>query len=396
VASRAAAVAVAAAAASGPADPPFWALHRVADNTGLGPERVGDGVSDPTVAVYESRAADWAAQRSARRPERAAALGDGVVDGPVVDLGCGPGWHLPHLGTGAVGLDAARAMLDLAPADHPRVQARLDALPFRRGSLGGAWGSKSYVHLARTAVPLALADLHRALVPDAPVDLTVFGGDTEHESFADDEFPGRRFSGWPVPMLRDVLVGAGFAVEDLTVVSGVDLVPQLLCRLRRDRTLPDTVGPGMRLLVCGLNPSVLSADIGVGFARPGNRYWPAALAAGLVSRDRDTRHALVHHGIGMTDLVKRATPRADALTTDEYRDGVGRVGRLVEWLQPGAVVMVGLAGWRATVDRKAVAGLQDEPFGGRPVYVMPSTSGLNASSRLEDLTAHLAAAATLA
>ncbi len=51
-----------------------------------------------------------------------------------------------------------------------------------------------------------------------------------------------------------------------------------------------------------------SADAGVGFARPGNRYWPAALAAGLVTVDRDARHALVHHGIGMTDLVKRATP----------------------------------------------------------------------------------------
>ena len=58
--------------------------------------------------------------------------------------------------------------------------------------------------------------------------------------------------------------------------------------------------------------------------------------------------------------------------------------------------MVGLAGWRAAVDRKAVAGVQAEPFGGRPVYVMPSTSGLNASSRLEDLTAHLVSAAALA
>ena len=348
------------------------------------------------MAVYEARAADWAAQRSARRPERAAALGTRALDGPVADLGCGPGWHLPLLGPGAVGLDAARAMLDLAPAGHPRVQSRLDALPFRRGGLGGAWASKSYVHLARAAVPLALADLHRALAPGAPVDLTVFGGDTEHESFADDDFAGRRFSGWPEPMLRDVLVGAGFAVEDLVVETAADLVPQLLCTLRRERTLPDTVGPGMRLLVCGLNPSVYSADAGIGFARPGNRFWPAALAAGLVSRDRDTRHALVHHGIGMTDLVKRATPRADALAADEYRDGVGRVSRLVEWLQPGAVVMVGLAGWRATVERKAVAGLQPEPFGGRPAYVMPSTSGLNASSRLDDLTDHLRRAAALA
>ena len=60
------------------------------------------------------------------------------------------------------------------------------------------------------------------------------------------------------------------------------------------------------------------------------------------------------------------------------------------------VVMVGLAGWRAAVDRKAVAGEQPEAFGGRPVYVMPSTSGLNAGSRLDDLVDHLRAAAHLA
>ena len=98
----------------------------------------------------------------------------------------------------------------------------------------------------------------------------------------------------------------------------------------------------------------------------------------------------------MTDLVKRATPRADELTVDEYRDGVERVRRLVDWLRPGAIVMVGLSGWRAAIDRKAVAGVQAEPFGGRPVYVMPNTSGLNAHSRLEDLADHLRAAADLA
>ncbi|HYJ73615.1 MAG TPA: uracil-DNA glycosylase family protein [Actinomycetota bacterium] len=362
-----------------------------------GAEGSGD-VGDPTLAVYEARAADWAAERTAAHPERASALAARSGDGPVVDLGCGPGWHLPHLGPDAIALDGARAMLDLVPgyAPVPRVHARLDALPFRRSALAGAWASKSYVHLGRPDVPLALADLHRALAVGAPADLTLFGGDVDAHAFADDPFAGRRFSGWPETMLRDVLVGGGFTVDDLEVEPRADGIAYLLASVRRARTLPDTVGAGMRLLVCGLNPSIYSADVGTGFARPGNRYWPAALAAGLVSRDRDTRHALVAHGIGMTDLVKRATPRADALTTDEYRAGVERIERLVRWLQPGAVVMVGLAGWRAAVDRKAVAGIQPEPFGNRPVYVMPSTSGLNASSRLDDLTDHLRQSAALA
>ncbi|MBW3573889.1 MAG: G/U mismatch-specific DNA glycosylase, partial [Actinobacteria bacterium] len=84
----------------------------------------------------------------------------------------------------------------------------------------------------------------------------------------------------------------------------------------------------MRLLVCGLNPSVYSADRGRGFARPGNRFWPAVTAAGLVSRAHDPRRALVHDGIGMTDLVKRATGASAELSKDEYRTGTARVERL--------------------------------------------------------------------
>jgi TDG/mug DNA glycosylase family protein len=356
---------------------------------------VASAPADGTLAAYEARAAEWVADREPLDPERAAALGASALDGPVVDLGCGPGWHLPLLGPGAIGLDGSRTMLDLA-GGAPRVQADLSALPFRRGSLGGGWASKSYVHLDRRAAPLAFADLHRSLAVGAPAELTLFGGDADDHTYANDPIPGRHFSFWPAPMLRRVLVGAGFTVDSLVEEPWPGSAPHLLVRLRRERTLADTVGPGMRLLVCGLNPSVYSADVGHGFARPGNRYWPAALAAGIVTKDHDPRHALVQDGIGMTDLVKRATPRADELTTDEYRAGVERVGALVEWLQPGAVVMVGLAGWRAAVDRKAVAGLQPAPFGGRPAYVMPSTSGLNAHSRLDDLAEHLRAAAALA
>ncbi len=148
------------------------------------------------------------------------------------------------------------------------------------------------------------------------------------------------------------------------------------------------------LLICGLNPSVYSAETLVGFGRPGNRFWPAALAAGIATVDCEPRHALAHHGMGMTDLVKRATPRADELTTDEYRAGLERVERLCAWLRPEAVCFVGLAGWRAAADRKATPGWQESDLGGSPVYVMPSTSGLNAHSSLADLTDHLRCAAT--
>jgi TDG/mug DNA glycosylase family protein len=164
----------------------------------------------------------------------------------------------------------------------------------------------------------------------------------------------------------------------------------------RRRALADTVADGMRLLVCGVNASFYSADAGVGYARPGNRFWPAALAAGIVDRDRDPLAALASRGVGMTDFVKRPTRTAAEVTGSEYRHGFARLERLAEWLQPGAVCFVGLSGWRAAVNPKAVAGAQPEPVGGRPAYVMPSTSGLNARTPLGELTEHLVAAAALA
>jgi len=163
-------------------------------------------------------------------------------------------------------------------------------------------------------------------------------------------------------------------------------------RARRLQTLPDTVGPRMRLLVCGLNPSVVAADAGVGFAGPTNRFWPAALQAGLVTEARDPLHALLVDGVGMTDLVKRATKGTAELSSAEYRAGAERVERLVRWLKSPVVLFVGLEGWRAALDRRAQAGVQPSTFGGATAYVMPSTSGLNAHVQLPDLVEHIRAA----
>ena len=192
--------------------------------------------------------------------------------------------------------------------------------------------------------------------------------------------------------LGDLVAGAGFTVQSGpsdTRRGTLEVVAE------RQRTLADSVAPGMRLLVCGVNPSLYSADAGVGYARPGNRFWPAALAAGVATVDRDPVAALTL-GLGMTDFAKRATRTAAEVTRAEYEAGFGRVSRLVEWLGPGAVCFVGLSGWRTVVDGRAVAGVQAERIGGRPAYVMPSTSGLNARTSLDELADHLTAAWDLA
>ena len=228
-----------------------------------------------------------------------------------------------------------------------------------------------------TNLPLTLADLHLALSPQDEVVVHL-----EAKPSLD----------WSRQRAVDLVIGAGFLSCDKVTKKSSGFV----LRLKRIRSLPDTVSPKMHVLIVGLNPSPYSADSGIGYGRPGNRFWPAALKAGLVSIDRDPRHALTHHGVGMTDLVRRTTARADEVERTEFETGFERVERLAAWLKPKVCCFIGLGGWRQVVDRKAVAGWQTDSVGGSPVYVMPHTSGLNAHSRLEDLAEHLLAVSAMA
>jgi len=360
----------------------------------------------PTIEVYEREAAGYAVRRGVQRPERASAFAGAVApEGVRLDLGCGPGHYLPLLGEPAVAVDAAASMVRAAREAHPSVPAvRADLLhlPFGRGTVAGVWASKAHQHVPAADLPAALAEVHRILPVGGRFDLTVFAGPdgqpTSEEVTDDDsgdDLPGRWFTWWEPTHLRAVIEAAGFAVDQLELVGAPHqgAHARIEVTATASRALPDHVGPGMRLLCCGLNPSLHAADAGVGYVTGSNRFWRAMEAAGLATRDRDPRHLLHHDRIGMTDLVKRPTARADELATAEYRAGVERLEALCTWLRPAAVAVVGLAGWRAAVDRKAAVGWQPRTLGPSPVYVLPSTSGLNAGTSLDDLVGHLLAAA---
>jgi TDG/mug DNA glycosylase family protein len=352
-------------------------------------------MDDDTVAVYEARAKEWAEKRPPRFRDEAREFAAAVPDARLrVDLGSGPASYAADLGRPLVMLDAAYEMVHLAhrlAPDVPCVQADVNALPFAQRSVGGGWARGTYHHLPRGELPFALADLHRALAVDAALTMSMTRGDLDWDTIPDDAFEGRFFAAWQAEALERVIVGAGFSVTNVSVEESWVHV-----HARRVRTLPDYVAPGMRLLVVGLNPSLRAADAGVGFATPGNRFWPAALAAGIAGVDRDPRDALVEHGTGMTDLVKNASASAARLTVCEYRAGAERVEALVRWLAPRVVCFVGLAGYRAAVDKQAQPGPQSAGFGGAATYVMPNTSGLNARCSLQELTDHLRAARALA
>jgi double-stranded uracil-DNA glycosylase len=154
------------------------------------------------------------------------------------------------------------------------------------------------------------------------------------------------------------------------------------------KPVADLVGPGLEVLFCGINPSLLSSETGHHFARPGNRFWPALHLAGFTPRRLrpDEGHELPRYGVGVTNLVDRPTRAAADVTNAELRVGVHALARLAEHRRPEAVAILGISAFRVAFDRpRAVLGLQDETVGGCPLWALPNPSGLNAHHRLEDL-----------
>jgi TDG/mug DNA glycosylase family protein len=164
-------------------------------------------------------------------------------------------------------------------------------------------------------------------------------------------------------------------------------------------TVPDLVAPGLAVLLCGINPSLWSGATGYHFANPSNRLWPVLELAGWTPRRLHPTETseLLAAGIGITNLVPRATARADELTDAEVREGLPRVETLAERWRPGFVAFLGLGAYRiATGDRRAVVGEQSGLLGGSRVWLLPNPSGLNASwqlPRLVEAYAHLRVAA---
>lgn len=146
-------------------------------------------------------------------------------------------------------------------------------------------------------------------------------------------------------------------------------------------------GPGLRVLFVGINPSLRSAEVGHHFARPGNRFWPTLFAAGFTPRrlTPDEDDLLPSFGLGVANIVARPTRAATELTAAELRAGAVILEQTVRSWTPRLVAMVGVVAYRAAFQRSdASMGLQREPVGGRPVWVLPNPSGLNAHYKPAD------------
>lgn len=154
------------------------------------------------------------------------------------------------------------------------------------------------------------------------------------------------------------------------------------------RTVPDVLAPGLDVLFCGINPGLYSGATRHHFARPGNRFWAALHAGGFTDRIVSPweERALLGYGLGITNLVARATAAATDLEPHELRDGRVRLVRKVRRFRPRALAVLGIGAYRLAFDEpRAVAGRQLETIGRTIVWVLPNPSGLNANHQLPDL-----------
>jgi TDG/mug DNA glycosylase family protein len=168
------------------------------------------------------------------------------------------------------------------------------------------------------------------------------------------------------------------------------------------KTLPDTVGPGLKLLFVGINPGLHTVAVQAPFALRGNRFYPALYRAGITDRvidasaglHDDDREHLLARGVGITSLVAAATRRADELSVEQLREGAVLLEARVATLKPRVVAMLGIIAYRAAFGRpKTAVGPQTELLGGSALWVVPNPSGLNAHETAQSLgTAYRAAA----
>ncbi|MBI3548004.1 MAG: mismatch-specific DNA-glycosylase [Elusimicrobia bacterium] len=145
--------------------------------------------------------------------------------------------------------------------------------------------------------------------------------------------------------------------------------------------MPDVIGPGLRILLVGINPGLYSGAVKHHFARPGNRFWPALYAGGLTPRlfSPFDEPELLHLGIGITNLVRRATAGSAELSEAELRRGAETLERKVRRYGPRIVAVFGVEAYRAAFSRpRPPMGRQPERIAGSILWLLPNPSGLNA------------------
>jgi TDG/mug DNA glycosylase family protein len=165
------------------------------------------------------------------------------------------------------------------------------------------------------------------------------------------------------------------------------------CLEGEGKAVPDLVGPDLRVLFVGINPSNCSGVAGFHFATPGNRFWATLAGAGITDRllRPDDRDALLALGIGVTNLVNRATAQASMVDPEELRAGSERLRQTIRTYRPRSVAILGKGAYRIAFGQPAASiGPQPIDLEGAPLWILPNPSGLNAHYTVERLVEEFA------
>ncbi|QFU88542.1 class I SAM-dependent methyltransferase [Amycolatopsis sp. YIM 10] len=159
-----------------------------------------------------------------------------VREGPVADIGCGPGHvtaHLAGLGVEAFGIDLSPAMIEVARRDHPGLRfavGSMTELDLAPGSVGGVLAWWSLIHLPDDEIPLVLGHFRRVLRQGGPL-LAGFhvGDDSRLKTEGYGGHPMKVHVHWRQPdQMATWLRNAGFTVEAQVLLKPDESVPQAL------------------------------------------------------------------------------------------------------------------------------------------------------------------------
>ena len=162
-------------------------------------------------------------------------------------------------------------------------------------------------------------------------------------------------------------------------------------RLARDPAtaaseVPDVLGSGLRVVFCGINPGVVSAEAKAHFANPRNDFWRLLHEAGLTPRlmQPDEQFEVLDFGIGLTNAAYRTTKGSGDLRRADFEGSAERLERLALDLKPGVIAFVGKEAYRGAFGERPALGMQERQLGETRLFVLPSTSPANAAVPWEE------------
>jgi double-stranded uracil-DNA glycosylase len=145
--------------------------------------------------------------------------------------------------------------------------------------------------------------------------------------------------------------------------------------------VPDVLGPGLRVVFCGINPGEVSAAAAAHFANPRNDFWRLLHAAGFTPRlvRPEDQFEVLDYGIGLTNAAPRTTKGSGDLRSADFQGSAERLERLARDLRPAWIGFVGKEAYRGTFGERPELGVQARRLADTSLFVLPSTSPANAA-----------------